>query len=84
MRRPRSAAQHAAYFVEHVLATDADNYLATAEQQYAWWQLALLDVYLVLFAGVTAILGFVGIILWLIARYIKSMLQGGRAKQKAN
>ena len=80
--KSRSPAQKAADVVEHVLATGGDNYLDTAEHLYTWWQLALLDVYLVLFVGVFTVMSLVGAALWVLLKRGRSLIRTAKQKPK--
>ncbi|KAK9838979.1 hypothetical protein WJX74_007115 [Apatococcus lobatus] len=59
LKKPRMPAQRAADVVEHALSTGGEDYMGTAENLYAWWQLAMLDVYLCILACLAAAVGLV-------------------------
>ncbi len=80
--KARTPVQQAADVVEHVLATGGEDYLDTAAHLYTWWQLALLDVYLVLFMGIALVLGTVGALLWLVARWAQRAMGVSKPKHK--
>lgn len=68
MRRPRTAAQKAADVVEHVISVEGEDYLETAQHQYSWWQLSMIDVYATLLVAVAIITVLVGSLAWLLLR----------------
>ena len=80
--KARTPVQQAADVVEHVLATGGEGYLETAEHLYTWWQLALLDVFLVLFLGIATVLGTVGALLWYAVRWAQRALVISKPKHK--
>ena len=82
LRKPRTAAQQAADVIEHVLATDSEDYLETAQHTYAWWQLALLDVYAVLLCLAVAALSLVLVAIWSISQAILTLLGMRKHKNK--
>ena len=87
IRKPRTAAQHAADVIEHVLSTGAVDYLETAEHLYSWWQLALIDVYIATGLIVSAALGFTVIAMWLLFNcccFMARVIRGVEAKQKSS
>ena len=75
MKKPHTPAQHAADVVEHVLATDGEDYLETAEHLYAWWQLALLDVYAALVLAGLLLLGAICGAFWVLFCSLKLLYQ---------
>ena len=54
-----------------------EPYLITKERDLAWWQLALLDVYLLVATALAAALGLVLGLSYLLIRQLKHVLQGG-------
>ena len=72
--KPRTPAQRAADVVGHVLATEGESYLDTAEHLYTWWQLALLDIYIVILICVAALLAVVGLLGWWMFQLASSTL----------
>ena len=84
LANPRTPAQRAADIVEHVIATGGENYLETRHSKLHWWQLALLDVKLVLGLGVLLLLGCVGLAMYCVIKLLANTLfgakQGGRNK----
>ncbi len=81
-RKPRSPVQQAADVIEHVLSTGGEDYLETAQHLYAWWQLALLDVYSSLILGMLTALGLIGLLLFLLLQGMRRILSSSTTKIK--
>ncbi|KAK9841892.1 hypothetical protein WJX84_011815 [Apatococcus fuscideae] len=84
LKKPRMPAQRAADVVEHALSTGGEDYMGTAENLYAWWQLAMLDVYLCILACLAAAVGLVIGFLCLTGRCIHTLVKHFTGKQKPN
>lgn len=70
--------------IEHALRTGAEEYLETQEHLYSWWQLAMLDVQLLLMAAIIAVLGVLLGAIWLLAICVRPAISGIWAqKEKA-
>ena len=82
LRKARTPAQQAADIVEHVMDTDGKMYLDTAQRQYAWWQLALLDVYACLLAAALAVLAVVFAIFWTLYKGLCRLIRVPKQKQQ--
>ena len=65
-----------------ILHAGGEHYLRTREGELTWWQLQLLDVYAVLLAAGTAVLGLAAGVLLLLLRGCSWLLQRQRGKAK--
>lgn len=70
MIKPRTPAQTAADVVERVVATDGEDYLETRQSKLSWWQLSMLDVKLFLGVAIFAIVGLLGIVMWVVCKVL--------------
>ena len=81
--KPLSAVQQAADVIERVLATEAEDYLETSQHLYTWWQLAMLDVYLLIMLIVVTFLGIVGLAFWLVLKCLFWCLRGSQKPKRS-